>query len=87
MLWIEIYWRARRAGKIAFFRFASEADTRARGALGGAHGLDLDRWTLLRVDENAVRTRGCARRLIPSRPRGGLDHTSVITLLNANGAN
>ena len=51
-----------------------------------AHGLDPARWTLLRADDDVVRELAAALG-VGYRPdgQGGLDHTAVISLIDAKG--
>jgi protein SCO1/2 len=73
--------------RFAFVSFDSEADTPERMKLyAESHGLDPDRWTLLRGGDDAVRELAAALD-VPFRPndQGGFDHAVVISLLNAKG--
>ncbi len=51
-----------------------------------AHGLDDDRWTLVRPEPDAVREIAAALGIAyrPS-PDGGMNHSSVLTLLDRDG--
>jgi protein SCO1/2 len=89
MMWIEKHLSPGDASRVrfAFFSFDSEADTPERLKLyAESHGLDLDRWTLLRAADDAVRELAAALD-VPFRPndQAGFDHAAVITLLNARG--
>ena len=89
MMWVEKHLPPGAAEKVrfAFFSFDSEADTPERLKLyAESHGLDLDRWTLLRADDDAVRELAAALD-VPFRPndQNGFDHAAVISLLNDRG--
>ena len=89
MMWIEKHLPPEAAARVrfAFFSFDSEADTPERLKLyAESHGLDLDRWTLLRADDDAVRELAAALD-VPFRPndQNGFDHAAVISLLNNKG--
>ena len=73
--------------RFAFFSFDSEADTPERLRLyADSHGLDLNRWTLLRGDDDAVRELSAALD-VPFRPndQNGFDHAAVISVLDEKG--
>jgi protein SCO1 len=89
MMWIEKHLPAGAAARVrfAFFSFDSEADTPERLKLyADSHGLDLERWTLLRGDDDAVRELSAALD-VPFRPndQNGFEHAAVISLLDAKG--
>jgi protein SCO1/2 len=89
MMWVEKHLPQGSAEKVrfAFFSFDSEADTPERLKLyAESHGLDLNRWTLLRGDDDAVRELAAALD-VPFRPndQNGFDHAAVLTLLNERG--
>ncbi len=89
MMWVEKHMTPGTVGKVrfAFFSFDSEADTPERLKLyAESHGLDLDRWMLLRADDAAVRELAAALD-VPFRPndQSGFDHAAVISLLNDRG--
>ena len=89
MMWVEKHLPPESVGKVrfAFFSFDSEADTPERLRLyADSHGLDLDRWTLLGADDDAVHELAAALD-VPFRPndQNGFDHAAVISLLNDRG--
>jgi protein SCO1/2 len=89
MMWIEKHLPPSDAGRVrfAFFSFDSEADTPERLRLyAESHGLDLNRWTLLRADADAARELAAALG-VGYRPNGegGFDHVAVISLLDEKG--
>ena len=89
MMWIEKHLPADMADRVrfAFFSFDSEADTPERLRLyADSHGLDLNRWTLLRGDDDAVRELSAALD-VPFRPndQNGFDHAAVISVLDEKG--
>ena len=89
MMWIEKHLPPGAAEKVrfVFLSFDSEADTPERLKLyAESHGLNLDRWTLLRADDDAVRELAAALD-VPFRPndQNGFDHAVVISLLNDRG--
>ena len=71
--------------RFAFFSFDSEADTPERLKLY-ADGHRLDRWTLLRADDDATRELAAALG-VGYKPdgHGGFEHAGVISLLDRNG--
>ncbi len=89
MMWIEKHLSRGAAGRVrfAFFSFDSEADTPERLQLyAESHGLDLNRWTLLRGDADAARELAAALG-VGYRPtgQGGFDHAAVISVLDEKG--
>ena len=89
MTWIEKHLKPESAKKVrfAFFSFDSAADTPERLKFyAEAHGLDLDRWTLLESDDDSVRDLAAALG-VRYRPdgQGGFIHSAVITLLDKDG--
>jgi protein SCO1 len=89
MMWIEKHLPPDTADRVrfAFFSFDSEADTPERLRLyAESHGLDLNRWTLLRADHDAVRELAAALG-VGYRPdgQGGVDHAAVISLIDNKG--
>jgi protein SCO1/2 len=88
MLWIEKHLPPESASvRLALFSFGSVLDTPARLKVYAAdHGLEPVRWTLFHGDEDAVRELAAALG-IRYRPdgKGGFDHATVITLLDAGG--
>lgn len=89
MMWIEKHLPPGAAARVrfAFFSFDSEADTPERLKLyAESHGLDLDRWTLLRADDDATRELAAALDVgYRSDGQGGFDHAAVISLLDKRG--
>ena len=74
--------------RFAFFSFDGEADTPERLRLyAESHDLDLNRWTLLRGDDDAVRELAAA---LDARFRrdelNRFDHAPVISLIDEKGA-
>jgi protein SCO1/2 len=88
MLWIEKHLPPEAAGvRLALFSFDSVLDTPARlRAYAADHGLEPARWTLFHGNEDAVRELAAALG-IRYRPdgKGGFDHATVITLVDADG--
>ncbi len=89
MLWIERHLKSELAGRVrfVFFSFDSEADTPERMTLYmQAHGLEPDRWSLFSSDADTARDLAAALG-VGYRPdgQGAFDHSSVITLLDAEG--
>jgi protein SCO1 len=89
MMWVEKHLPSGAAARVrfAFFSLDSEADTPERLRLyAESHGLDLERWTLLRGGDDAVLELSAALD-VPFRPNNqkGIDHATVISLLNAKG--
>jgi protein SCO1/2 len=89
MMWIEKHLPTSEADRVrfTFFSFDPEADTPERLRLyAESHGLDLNRWTLLRADEDAARELAAALG-VSYRPdgQGGFEHAAVISLLDSKG--
>ena len=73
--------------RFAIFSFDGEADTPERLRLyAESHDLDLDRWTLLRADDDAVRKLAAALDVGFRRDElDGFDHAPVISLIDEKG--
>jgi protein SCO1/2 len=89
MTWVEKHLPPEEAGLVRFaiFSFDGEADTPERLRLyAESHDLDLDRWTLLRADDDAVRELAAA---LDDRFRrdevDGFAHAPVISLIDEKG--
>jgi protein SCO1/2 len=88
MLWIEKHLPPEAAGvRLALFSFDSVLDTPERlKSYAEDHGLEPGRWTLFHGDEDAVRELAAALGVrYRSDGKGGFDHATVITLLDADG--
>jgi protein SCO1 len=89
MTWVEKHLPPDEVNRVrfAFFSFDGEADTPERLRLyAESHDLDLNRWTLLRGDDDAVRELAVA---LDARFRGDelnrFDHAPVISLIDEKG--
>ena len=87
MLWIEKHLPPGAKVRLALFSFDSVLDTPERlKRYADDHGLEPGRWTLFHGDEDAVRELAAALG-VRYRPdgKGGFDHATVISLLDADG--
>jgi protein SCO1/2 len=88
MLWIGKHLPSGAAGvRLALFSFDSVLDTPERlKRYADDHGLDPARWSLFHGDADAVRELAAALG-VSYRPdgKGGFDHSTVISLLDADG--
>jgi len=89
MLWIEKHLPPRAVGHVRFalFSFDSLVDTPVRlKGYAAEHGMDAGAWTLFHSDPDAVRELAAALG-VRYRPdgKGGFDHASVISLIDADG--
>jgi len=89
MTWIEKHLPSEEADHVrfAFFSFDWEADTPERLRLyAESHDLDLNRWTLLRGDDDAVRELAAALDVRFRRDElNGFSHAAVISLIDEKG--
>jgi protein SCO1/2 len=89
MIWVEKHLTPDEADlvRFAFFSFDWEADTPERLRLyAESHNLDLNRWTLLRGDDGAVRELATALDVRFRRDDlRGFDHAAVISLIDEKG--
>jgi protein SCO1/2 len=88
MLWIEKHLPPEANGiRLALFSFDSVLDTPERlKRYADDHGLEPARWSLFHGDQDAVRELAAALG-VSYRPdgKGGFDHATVISLLDADG--
>jgi protein SCO1/2 len=89
MLWIEKHLPPGAVGRVRFalFSFDSLVDTPERlKGYAAEHGMEASAWTLFHGDSDAVRELAAALG-VRYRPdgKGGFDHASVISLIDADG--